>query len=458
MLSDNDRTVRREGKSGVTPLFLVTGKFGRLGRNLLGAGLLLTACVASPQSATLSSSAGSSSADADEARLVPGDLLGKRIFEDPGLSEPPGVACASCHEATSAYRGNNGSTIPAIAKGSRAEVFGVRKTPSLGYMAYSPDFSFASLPNDVTGKLETVPVGGQFWDGRAVDQERQVEGPLFNPREMNLPDKAEFIRRVRASPYASLAQAVYGDTVFDDAKAFEKLASAVAGYEASPRFKPFTSKFDDWLEGRATFTEEERRGYQAFIDPKRGNCLSCHAGGESSEHEEKTTGQKSPLSRNPRNWLFTDFTYDVLGAPRNPAIPDNADPTHFDLGFCQRPDADSIAPPDVNVASLCGAFKTPSLRNVAVAGPYFHNGALATLRDAVAFYFTRDTNPERWYPRNANGDVAKFNDLPPEFWKNVNVEQPPYNRKSGETAVELDQEIDDIVAFLKTLTDKSFAR
>ena len=98
------------------------------------------------------------------------------------------------------------------------------------------------------------------------------------------------------------------------------------------------------------------------------------------------------------------------------------------------------------------------MRNVAVAGPYFHNGALATLRDAVAFYFTRDTNPERWYPRNANGDVAKFNDLPPEFWKNVNVEQPPYNRKSGETAVELDQEIDDIVAFLKTLTDKSFAR
>ena len=394
--------------------------------------------------------------DAGEARLIPGDLLGKRIFEDSELSDPPGLSCASCHDAKLGYRGDNRSFIPGIPKGSRENVFGNRKTPSLAYMAYSPDFSFASLPNDVTGKVETVPVGGQFWDGRAIDLEQQVEGPLFNPREMNIPNKSAFIKRVQLSSYAVLAIKVYGANIFDEPRAFEKLASAVAGYEATPRFKPFSSKFDDWLEGRGKLTEQEYKGFQVFMDPKRGNCVSCHAGGEASEHTEKTPDKKSPLSRNPRNWLFTDFTYDVLGVPRNAAIPENGDPTHFDLGLCQRLDLKALAPADVAVTSLCGAFKTPSLRNVAITGPYMHNGSIVTLRDAVAFYFTRDTHPERWYPRGANGEVAKFNDLPLAYHKNVNVNQPPYNRSDKVEPMTLENEIDDIVAFLKTLTDKEF--
>lgn len=394
--------------------------------------------------------------NAVEERLIPGDLLGKRIFEDRRLSEPQGLSCASCHDARSAYRGDNGSPVPGIARGSRANVLGVRKTPSLAYMAYSPDFNFTELPNDVTGKLETVPVGGQFWDGRASDLDQQVEGPLFNPTEMNLPDKAEFVRRVQQSPYAPLATSVYGPDLFEAPDAFEKLASAVAGFESSPRFKPFSSKFDDWLEGRIQLDPQEFRGFQAFIDPQRGNCLSCHAGGEASEHGEQPPGKKSPLSRNPRNWLFTDFTYDVLGAPRNLAIAENKDPSHFDLGLCQRGDLNAFAPAGYDLGKLCGAFKTPSLRNVAVAGPYMHNGSLATLHDAVAFYFTRDTHPDRWYPRGADGGIVKFNDLPPIYRKNVNTEQPPYKRRDMVDPQALEKEIDDIVAFLKTLTDRAF--
>jgi len=112
---------------------------------------------------------------------------------------------------------------------------------------------------------------------------------------------------------------------------------------------------------------------------------------------------------------LTDFTYDALGAPRNAAIPANADPLTFDLGLCQRPGLEAALPKSVPLASLCGAFKVPTLRNIAVRAPYFHNGAIATLRDAVAFYATRDTDPKRWYPTLKTGEPDKFNDLPSAY-------------------------------------------
>ena len=399
----------------------------------------------------------------DEARLLPGLLLGKRIFEDQNLSEPRGLSCASCHDPATAYRGNNHSGIPAIPAGSRSGIFGNRKSPSILYQAYSPPFSFAERLNDVTGEPEIVPVGGQFWDGRASGLEEQVEGPLLNPREMNNPSKESVVSKARAGPYADLAREVYGANVFKDDRAFEKLASAVASYEASPRFKPFSSKFDQWLEGRTLLSDQEWKGFQVFVDRKKGNCLSCHDGGGVDEHEgsaavasAKGPTDMSQLSRNPRSWLFTDFTYDVLGAPRNRAIPENADPTHFDLGLCARSDLRSLAPADYDLESLCGAFKVPSLRNVAVGGPYLHNGAFTKLRDVVAFYFTRDTDPGRWFPKNADGAVEKFDDLPERYRHNVNVRQIPYDRKAGEEPRATDDEIDALVAFLKTLTDEPF--
>jgi cytochrome c peroxidase len=93
------------------------------------------------------------------------------------------------------------------------------------------------------------------------------------------------------------------------------------------------------------------------------------------------------------------------------------------------------------------------LRNVVVTGPYYHNGAFTSLRDAVKLYATRDTDPTRWYPKRADGNVNKFDDLPKEYKSNVNIEEVPYDRKLGQRPRLNDREVDALVAFLKTLTD-----
>ena len=95
----------------------------------------------------------------------------------------------------------------------------------------------------------------------------------------------------------------------------------------------------------------------------------------------------------------------------------------------------------------CGMFKSPSLRNVALRRAYFHNGVFRTLRQVMEFYVERDTNPEKWYPRAADRTVRKFDDLPPQYHANVNVE-PPFDKHLGDRPRLSSEEIDDIIAFL----------
>jgi len=95
----------------------------------------------------------------------------------------------------------------------------------------------------------------------------------------------------------------------------------------------------------------------------------------------------------------------------------------------------------------------PTLRNVAISAPYFHNGRFRTLNEVVGFYVRRDTNPEEWYPRNADGSVNKYDDLPPQYHRNVNVTEVPYNRRLGEAPALTPDEVDLVVEFLNTLTD-----
>jgi cytochrome c peroxidase len=185
-------------------------------------------------------------------------------------------------------------------------------------------------------------------------------------------------------------------------------------------------------------TKVEKQGFALFKDEKKGNCLACHAGKENS--------------RDPRDWLFTDFTYDALGAPKNRAIAATAHAP--DLGLCKRPGLAELAPKGFDVESVCGAFKVPTLRNIAVTAPYLHNGVYANLRDVVAFYATRDTDPKRWYPKDATGAADKFDDLPSNYRENVNTKEVPYDRKPGQKPRLSDTEIDAIVAFLETLTDR----
>jgi cytochrome c peroxidase len=375
----------------------------------------------------------------DEAGLTPLERLGRRIFEDRTLSRPEGVSCASCHDAATAFQGVNGSPIPAIARGSKPESLGRRNTPTAMYASFAPPFGFIDDKDEETGKVEKVPAGGQFLDGRASDLLAQFSGPLLDPLEMNAPSKQYAVEKIKDGAYAGLAREVYGDKLFDNPDtAFEKLAQAVVAYESSARFHPFASKFDDYLRGKAQLTPLEQKGFALFKDEKKGNCLACHVGKEDS--------------RNPQDWLFTDYTYDALGAPKNTAIALTLnDP---DLGLCKRPGLDKFAPAGKDLSDYCGAFKVPTLRNVAVTGPWLHNGVFSNLRDVVAFYATRDTDPRRWYPKVAKGKVEKFNDLPADAQKNVNTDEVPYDRKRGQKPRLSEKDVDAIVAFLQTLTDK----
>jgi cytochrome c peroxidase len=100
----------------------------------------------------------------------------------------------------------------------------------------------------------------------------------------------------------------------------------------------------------------------------------------------------------------------------------------------------------------CGMFRTPTLRNVAKRTVFFHNGAVRNLRDAVRFYAERDTRPGNWYPRDADGKLRKFDDLPVQFARNVDV-QRPFGQPAGEAPVLSEADVADLVAFLRTLSD-----
>ncbi|HTJ65030.1 MAG TPA: cytochrome-c peroxidase, partial [Alphaproteobacteria bacterium] len=176
----------------------------------------------------------------------------------------------------------------------------------------------------------------------------------------------------------------------------------------------------------------ETRGKALFDDPGRGNCASCHL-------DDKGADGSHPL--------FTDYQFEALGVPRNAELPQNADPAYFDLGLCG-----PVRTDQANNEVLCGLFKTPTLRNVASRGVFFHNGRFHTLREALKFYVERDTAPEKWY-RSVNGAVEIFDDLPPAMRGNVDTVDLPLTGKKGENPVWNDAEIDDVIAFLKTLDD-----
>ena len=363
-------------------------------------------------------------------------VLGERIFHDETLSASGRQSCASCHDPASAFAAPAGSG-PVPLGGPALDVPGFRNAPSLKYVAFTSAFFYDS---------EGTPTGGFDRDGRADSLAAQAERPFLAPHEMANASAADVVAKLGQAAYADDFRALFGQDVLATPElAFERMLYALQQYERedAAEFAPFTSKYDAFLAGRAQLSAQELRGLALFNDPTRGNCAGCHP-------SARRAGGEAPL--------FTDFTYDNLGVPRNDEIPDNADPTHFDLGLCAQPGLAAkvpatVADPAGFIASLCGAFKVPTLRNVARTAPYTHNGYFKRLRDLIEFYVTRDTNPERWYPIGADGRVQKFNDLPPEYRGNVNTAEVPYDRGPGEVPALSDGDIEDVIAFLNTLTD-----
>ena len=308
---------------------------------------------------------------------------------------------------------------------------------SLRYKDATPPY--ADMLDNPDGISTPGPGGGLTQDGRAATLAEQARIPLLNPIEMANRDAADVVAKIRRSGYAGQFRAVYGAGVLDPAgaeAAFDKATRALQAFQLEdPSFHPYTSRYDLYAGNKigGAMSPAEKRGFDVYNDPDRGNCFACHYNG---------AGLNGSVA------LFTDFTYAAIGVPRNPDIPANKDPRYADLGLCARPDHAGKAN-----AQYCGEFKTPTLRNVATRGVFFHNGAIKSLADVIRFYNTRDTEPERWYPV-VDGQVRKFDDLPPRYRANVDTQKPLDGRPRGSKPPMTGQEMADLEAFLEMLTDK----
>lgn len=355
--------------------------------------------------------------------------LGRLVFFDTRMSEPQGTSCASCHDPEHAFGGNHGSRV-GVAFGSKTSLVGTRNTPTLLYVRYVPQLFFYQ-DDDAPAP---VPFGGLFADGRVDSLAELVTHPMLNPLEMHNANKEMIARKLRTAPYANGFRKEFGDRVFANTRsAIAALGAAMNAYLQSEELAPFSSRYDAWVQGKGKLTAQEMRGLKLFKDPDRGNCIACH--------------KFNDTSSNPARSLFTDFGYDAIGVPRNRAIPANNDVRHFDEGLCTT--AKQKHWPDT--AQWCGYFRTPTLRNVAVRERYMHNGVFSSLREVVAFYATRSIEPEKWYRHG-----APFDDVAPNHKANINIATMPYNRRKGMKPALDDNDINDIVAFLCTLTDARY--
>ncbi|MDE2269835.1 MAG: cytochrome-c peroxidase [Betaproteobacteria bacterium] len=413
-------------------------------------------------------------------------LLGRQLFFDTALSASGKQSCASCHDPANGYNpppgrpkagfaplGGSEPTAsvgaqqspppgsgPVMLGGPNMTSPGFRPPPSLAYLYRQQPFSIgpdneenetitlqqlAALGQTSQRAKKTaqstaqsvqnlVPTGGLFWDGRVNTLQQQAGGPLFNPVEMDAGTPQRVAAIIERQPYAKMFLQLFGPNVFADPKqTVSEALFAIARYQIEdPQFHAFNSKYDAWLQGRATLTSQEMRGYLAFNDVNKGDCAACHL-------DQPTKDHLPPL--------FTDTQYEALGVPRNPQIPANQNPHYFDIGLCGPFRTDLK-----NQTAYCGMFLTPTLRNVAQRPVYFHNGVYHSLKQVLDFYNFRDVQPGKIFP-TVDGQVRKYDDLPPQYRANVDVTDPPLNRKLGEQPAMTAQDMRDIIAFLHTLND-----
>ncbi|HMA63608.1 MAG: cytochrome-c peroxidase [Fibrobacterota bacterium] len=362
--------------------------------------------------------------------------LGKHIFFDKISSPAKVMSCATCHGASVGFTGPNPSVnkTGGVYPGAIHKRFGNRKPPSSAYATFSPVLYY----NNQKGAF----VGGNFWDGRATGEHLgnpaadQALGPFLNPVEQNNPSKASVLFQIAKAPYSFLWLYAFGTpltfhTPDQIDRNYNNTGLAIAAFEASNEVNSFTSKYDYYLEGKTELTAEELQGLEVFNGP--GKCAICHS---------STVG---PYSNKP---LFTDYSYDNLGIPRNPqnpfykmdevlinGVPINpAGKNWIDsgLGGYLKTTSEWASYADANL----GKFKVPTLRNVDkrpgthFVKAYAHNGYFKSLKEIVHFYNTRDV--ESWPS--------------PELSENMNTTEV------GNLGL-TDAEEDALVLFLETLSD-----
>jgi cytochrome c peroxidase len=437
--------------------------------------------------------------------------LGELEIFDPNLSVNKNVACSYCHDPAAGYAngisilsvftgGSNPGSVPITVPGAYPNNRIAKRNPqSYVYASYFPPLQYRHGQADF--------YGGNFWDGRATgfklqnSAAEQGQDPPGDPEEMANPDPACVVWKLSLSQYKFFFEQVFGTGALDitwppnvaqvcstpkgaavfegnptplnlsvqdrtrAGQAFDEFGQAIAAYEASPSVSPFTSKFDSYLVGKATLAPQELAGYELFRG--KGNCNSCHLDGRSSTATSGTdSGAAASLAP-----LFTDFTYNNLGLPRNVKLPWYSENTPDQYGFIGNPLGIGFTdtgmglflsgyygpPPNLSWGDLVpqfdGKFQTSTARDAAMM-PYpgfvkafMHNGYLTRLKQVVHFYNTRDVYA---FPVQSghcpSGTVEKVTCWPmPEDRNNI-------NKTIGKLGL-TDAEEDEIVAFLQTLVD-----
>ncbi len=361
--------------------------------------------------------AGFSAPRQDSPELV---QLGKRLFFDTRLSQPSGQSCASCHNPAVGFATPPDKMRNGIALGANGKSFTARNAPSIAYNIMSPKPHFDKESNTV--------VGGLFVDQREPNAEAQAEKPLLNPLEMGNPDKEAVVKKLIEAGYDAELRAIFGEKVSSDVTSqFNAMIIAITAFERSAEVNAFSSKYDAYLGKQAKLSPQELRGLKLFNSKKAGNCAACHP--SALDHG------KPPL--------FTDFTNDNLGVPRNPenpfyamAAPQNpSGSAYIDRGLADSELARKIlSHAHRKPEEYAGKFKVPTLRNVAVTAPYMHNGVFTSLKDVMRFY---------------NTACAKGN---PDHWPTAEMEKGRNCDEVGNLKLS-DRQMEDIIAFMKTLTD-----
>jgi cytochrome c peroxidase len=335
--------------------------------------------------------------------LTTEELLGQLLFFDTNISTPTGQSCAVCHLGETGWTGPDEriNATGAVYEGAVEGRFGNRKVPPSSYATPALIFGLYQMGD------EDVFAGGNFWDGRATGEKLgnpaadQAQGPPLNPVEQNNPDVQTVCVRIRDSNYAfkqtgrtyeQLFEAVYGPGALDCdvhvQRTYDLFAIAIATWEDSCQVNEYSSKYDAYLHGEVALTDEEMLGLELFQSKAR--CSNCHV------------IEPGPYGEPP---LFTDFTYDNLGVPRNPCnpwyqMPEWLNPLGadwIDPGLGGAPQIQQLFPG--YAPGQLGKMKVPTLRNADrrpyrdFIKAYMHNGFFKSLESVVHFYNTRDTLP-----------------------------------------------------------------
>ncbi|MCB2135974.1 MAG: hypothetical protein KDE08_08525 [Rhodobacteraceae bacterium] len=395
------------------------------------------------------------------------ETFGKSIFFDTNLSVNGNQACASCHDPDQGFSSPHGhfSAEGAVVQGSVEGRFGNRKPPSAAYAAFSP------VLHHIDDDGVTI-VGGAFLDGRATGKKLgsatadQAQGPFLNPVEMALPHAACVVAKVLNPADPAAYPVSYTDVWGADAAveipaeitdlcgdpdatiaiadeelagridaAFDRIAISIAGFESSAEMNRFSSRFDAWIDGKGALSEAELRGFAVFEAEDKGNCAACHV--------------LTPTGREKRA-IFTDWTFDNIGVPRNRDNPQGADYVDPGLGGFLVSDPVYAA----FAEDVLGAQQVPTLRNLNkritpdTAKAFMHNGYFKTIEGVVHFYNTRDV-----LPRCADPLATEAEALARNCWPAPSVEATMNTDELGDLKLTAEEEAD-LVAFLKTLDDE----